>query len=354
MSLSVVVGGQFGSEGKGKITAYLAVRDNADIVVRCGSTNSGHTVWRDGQRFQLRLVPTGFIHPSSLLMLPAGALIDLDVLRQELRSTGVQRDRIVVDRNAGILEPADINAERDGDLNSRVGSTQSGVGAAVARRVLRQASFRQAKDIPELGELVTVGDVAELVGDGVEKGANVFVEGTQGYGLSLFHSAQFPFATSRDTTASAFLSEVGIGPRYVTDVVMAVRTFPIRVAGNSGPLPNEITWADVAAESAAPGSLAEYTTTTNRLRRVARFDPAIVRRAARANGATQIALHGADYLDWRNRCARCFSDLTPGAVRFITDLELATGVPVGLIGVGPSQAETIERASSETHRSARI
>lgn len=343
MSLSLIVGGQYGSEGKGKVTALRSCSGPADIVVRCGSTNSGHTVWHQGARFQLRLVAAGFVNPNCTLMLPAGSLLDIEVLRQELTATGVEQSRIVVDRNAGILEPADREAERVGDLGDRLGSTQSGVGAALSRRVLRRPDFRQAKDVPELGELVTLGDVSDLATTAVEKGASVLVEGTQGYGLSLYHTPQFPFATGRDTTAAGFLSEVGLSPRHVTSIIMAVRTFPIRVAGNSGPLPNETTWEEVRRTSGAPIDISEFTTTTNRLRRVARFDPEIVRRAARTNGATEIALHGADYLCFDNRSARSFDALTDGTRKFVHDLEAATCTRVSLVGIGPLPEETIER-----------
>ena len=95
MPLSLVVGAQFGSEGKGKATAFLAQRDDVDIVIRCGSTNSGHTVWLDGIEHQLRMVAAGFVNGRTTLMLAPGSLIDVDVLRNDIVATGVTRDRLV-------------------------------------------------------------------------------------------------------------------------------------------------------------------------------------------------------------------------------------------------------------------
>ena len=117
---------------------------------------------------------------------------------------------------------------------------------------------------------------------------------------------------------------------------MAIRTYPIRVAGNSGPLPGEITWEDVQRESGYPYPISEFTTTTKRLRRVARFDWSVVDQAVAANSPTQIALHGADYIDYANYAATNWSDLTDSARQFVSGLEARLGVPVAFVGTGPT------------------
>ena len=89
MSLTVIVGGQYGSEGKGKVTSYLALRDNVDVVVRCGGPNSGHTVDVNGERYELRSLPSGFINPGTRLLLAAGCLINPEILLTEIKSTGI-------------------------------------------------------------------------------------------------------------------------------------------------------------------------------------------------------------------------------------------------------------------------
>lgn len=340
MSLTVIVGGQFGSEGKGKVTSHLALRDNVDIVVRCGGPNSGHTVDVDGRRYELRSLPAGFINPGSRLLLAAGCLINPEILVTEIKSTGTDPKRVGVDRYAGIISPSEGEEEADLRLRERLGSTLSGTGIGVANRVLRKSAFKLAKDIPELQEYLT--DVSAEVNEAVDNKGKVLVEGTQGFGLSVYHSPHYPFATSRDTTASGFLSEIGVSPRVVTDIIMAIRTFPIRVAGNSGPLKDEITWEELGERSGYPTEIREFTTTTKKLRRVGLFDFELVRRAALVNRPTQIALHGADYLSWHNKSLRDYQGLTPDAKSFVESLKLSLGQTVTLIGTGPANEELID------------
>src|SRR6202521_6391354 len=105
MSLWVVVGGQFGGEGKGKISAIVTRDEEIDICIRCGGPNSGHTfVADDGATVLLRQLPTGYIRPETRLLVPAGALVDLQVLRQELDMLGLNETRVGIDRNAMVIE----------------------------------------------------------------------------------------------------------------------------------------------------------------------------------------------------------------------------------------------------------
>jgi adenylosuccinate synthase len=131
---------------------------------------------------------------------------------------------------------------------------------------------------------------------------------------------------------------------------MAIRTYPIRVGGNSGPLPEEVTWDEVRRRSGYPHSVEEYTTTTKRLRRVAEFSWDVVERAVAANSPTQFALHGVDYLDFSNKAAKVFAELSGRAKDFVASLTKRTGVPVTLIGTGPAVDEIIDlrRAVQDT------
>jgi adenylosuccinate synthase len=339
MPVTIVVGGQYGSEGKGKVCAHLALTDTIDVMVRCGGPNSGHTVEMDGRRYELRQVPAGFVSPATRLLLAPGALIDPRVFLKEVELCQLQPARIGIDINAGIIESTDAEVERSEDLRARLGSTGVGVGAAVSRRVLRNANFRLASDVPELKPFLT--RVSQEASTAVRAGRSLVIEGTQGFGLSLYHTELWPFCTSRDTTAHSFLGEVGLGVRDF-EVIMAVRTYPIRVGGNSGPLPGETTWEEIRRRSGYPHSVDEYTTTTKRLRRVAEFSWDVVERAVAANSPTQIALHGADYLDYSNKFAKSFAELTGKAKDFIASLTRRTGVPVMLIGTGQAQDEVID------------
>ncbi|ULA68550.1 MAG: Adenylosuccinate synthetase [Nitrospira sp.] len=340
MPLTVIVGGQFGSEGKGKVTSHLALRDNVDIVVRCGGPNSGHTVDVEGQRYELRSLPAGFINPGTRLLLAAGCLINPEILLTEVKSTGTDPRRVGVDRYAGIISPSEGEEEAELRLRDRLGSTLSGTGIGVANRVLRKPDFKLAEDVPELQEFLT--DVSAEVNEAVDKNGKVLIEGTQGFGLSVYHSPHYPYATSRDTTASGFLSEVGVSPRLVTDIIMAIRTFPIRVAGNSGPLKDEITWEELRERSGYPTDIREFTTTTKKLRRLGLFDLELVRRAALVNRPTQIALHGIDYLSWHNKSLREYEELTSDTKSFIERMEPFFSSMISMIGTGPANEELID------------
>ena len=347
MSVTVVVGGQFGSEGKGKICAHLAMTDNVDYMVRCGGPNSGHTVDVRGRRYQLRQVPAGFINPRTRLLIAPGALVDPEVFLHEVDLCRLDPSRIGIDKNAGVIEDVDLANERSLSLAERLGSTGTGVGSAVSRRVLRDPNFYLAGNHPALAPFVT--SVREELGEAVQLDQSVVIEGTQGFGLSLYHAEEWPYRTSRDTTAHSFLGEVGLGIRDY-DVVMAIRTYPIRVAGNSGPLPNEITWADVQQESKYPHPIAEFTTTTKRLRRVARFDWSVVDQAVAANSPTQIALHGADYIDYANHAVTDWNRLTPNVHEFVERLERRYDVPVTFIGTGTTNEHIADRRVTSDHR----
>jgi len=340
MPLTIVVGGQYGGEGKGKIVSHLSATDNVDYVVRCGGPNSGHTVDFNGKRCVLRLLPAGFVNAKTRLLLAAGTLINPDILLQELEYCGVNPARLGVDFNAGIITKEDEKYEKALNLRKKIGSTLSGVGAAVARRVLRNGSFRLAKDEPKLQPFLTC--VSREINSALDRNLKVIVEGTQGFGLSLYHSKSYPYTTSRDTTASSFLSEVGVSPLRATTVILVLRTFPIRVGGNSGPLKNEITWGKLQELSGYPYKIREFTTVTNRLRRVAFFDIGIVKEAAMVNNPTEIALNGVDYLDYQNRGVRRIEDLTRTAREFVDHIQKETRVKVSFVGTGPTNEEIID------------
>lgn len=342
MGVTIIVGAQYGGEGKGKIAAYLAVRDDAEYVVRCGGPNSGHTVYSNGQVYKLRLLPTGFINPRSRLLLGAGSIINLRILREEIELTTIDRDRVGIDSNSAIITDADAKSESESGLRKRIGSTLSGTGIGVVKRALRDGSLKLAKDVLEARSFLT--DVAAEVNEGIDKGQTCIIEGTQGFGLSLYHTQCYPYATSRDTTASAFLSEVGVSPLKVTSIVMAVRTYPIRVEGNSGPLKDEISWEELRRLSGYPYDIHEFTTVTGRLRRVAKFDLELVKRAAMINGPTELVLHGADYIDFANKGITRFDALTTSAKEFVNYLERKLDVPVNFIGTGPEDRELIDKS----------
>jgi len=350
VSVWVVVGGQFGSEGKGKISAIITLQEDIDICIRCGGPNSGHSFQKqDGSMVLLRQLPTGFVRPQTRLFIPAGGLVDLDVLRAEIEELGLDDRRVGVDRNAMVITPEDRERERVLTMRERLSSTLCGVGSAVARRALRTADVELAASAaikePWLRPLLT--DVASEANAAVDQGKKILVEGTQGAGLSLYHSCHYPKATSRDTNAAGFVSEVGVSPRLVSEIVLVFRTFPIRVAGEqAGPLLGEISWEQLQKESRSPMPLNEYTSVTRTLRRVGRFDTPAAATAASLNRPTRLAVNFLDYIDYRNRGLTDWRLLTSSATRFVERVERACGAPATYLGTGAHLTDCIMRDGS--------
>jgi len=365
MSVWVVVGGQYGSEGKGKIAAFITLQEEIDICVRCGGPNSGHCfVDESGELRALRQIPTGYIRSGTRLLIPSGGLIDLDVLRHELDQLDLGPDRVGIDRRAMIIEESDREREQTLGLRQRLSSTLCGVGSAVARRVLRGADVRLAQDITAEAAWLKpyLVDVSAEINEGIDRGKKVLIEGTQGFGLSLYHSSAYPKTTSRDTSAAGCISECGISPMLVTDVVMVLRTFPIRVAGQqAGPLLEETSWEQIQTSSGYPHSIAEHTTVTGKMRRVGRFDLDLAKRAAEVNRPTKLAINFLDYLDYRNRLATSPEMLTAETLAFVGRVESELGVPAAYLGVNarasgiirelrPEKSEPSMRGTGEDER----
>ena len=351
MSVWVVVGGQYGSEGKGKISAIITLQEEIDLCIRCGGPNSGHSFQKEsGEMLLLRQLPTGFVRPQTRLLIPAGALVDLEILRSEVEGLGLDATRVGIDRNAMVITSADRDRERTLGLSERLSSTLCGVGSAVARRALRTSDVQLAAGAENAQDWLKpfITDVAAEANEAVDSGKKVLVEGTQGSGLSLYHSEFYPKATSRDTNAAGFLSEVGLSPRLVSEIVLVFRTFPIRVAGaQAGPLHEEITWEQLQAESHSPVPLHEYTSVTHKLRRVGRFDWEQARHAILLNRPTRLALNFVDYVSYENRQAADYDELSLPSKRFIANLEnLKT--PLYYIGTGPQLSNCVSRRRSGT------
>lgn len=332
MPCTIVVGGQYGSEGKGKVVALQAGGLDSPWVVRCGGPNSGHTVTIGGRETVLRQVPAGAAHPKATLLLAAGCVVDEAVLLGELVDLQIPPERMIVDPRTVLVEETDRQQEQD--LVATIGSTSSGTGSALTRRMARSGHIRFAGDSKTLRDRTRVETVAPLIHSQLAADGDVIVEGTQGFGLSLLHSPDYPFVTSRDTTAAGFAMEVGLSPRQIDFVVMVIRTFPIRVGGNSGPLADEITWEKVREIGNAPLVTEEYTSVTKRLRRVGIFDMELVKAACQYNQPTSLAVMGLDRLDFKNYNIREHNRLSDKAMRFIELVEAETRVPIELVGTG--------------------
>lgn len=343
MTVCVVVGGQYGSEGKGKVIAARVKRMTAPVAVRCGGPNSGHNIELNGKDMAVRQIPSGIVHPDSTLVLSAGCVLDIPRFIEECKHFEVERTRLFVDPMCVVVTEEDRELERKTLVDS-VGSTASGTGMALARRSLRQSGCKLARDFArELAPYCNLADVSSLLARHRRHGSgDVIIEGTQGFGLSLLHGGHWPQCTSRDTTAAQYVMEAGISPLHVDEVIVCVRTWPIRVGGNSGPLYRETTWDEVSRACGAPEAEPELTSVTRRLRRVGHFDVSLVRRACEVNGATGLAVMGIDRNRHENRGCREYNKLEVISRSWLINLEGELGVPVQYVGTGPKQDDIIE------------
>lgn len=333
MPVSVVVGGQYGSEGKGKVALELIRQDpSITIVVRPGGTNSGHTGYtREGRRIVLRQLPAAAIDRVAKVVLPAGSYIDIQQLLREIAELRLAPHQIAIDPRAQIIRPEHVEWERQAGLTNSIGSTGSGTGGAVISRLARYSpQLPKALPAAEVEALQPyVADTRTILQTALQNGERVLIEGTQGFGLSPIHGDDWPKATSRDTTAAGLLSEVGLSPLHVDRVILVIRCHPIRVAGDSGPLPNETSWAAIAKEAGIEGDLSEFTSVTKRLRRVGNFDADVVSKAIAANAPTEIVLNHVDYIDVTVKGS---GELSGRAEEFVRGVERRIGRQIEWVG----------------------
>lgn len=330
----VAVGGFYGDEGKGKIIAYLARKDNAAIAVRGGvGPNAGHTFSLDGKTYKVRMLPSAALNPGTRLLIGAGVLVNPQVLISEIAVFGAD-DRTFVDGQCGIIEQSHIERDKSEDhLKTKVGTTGTGTGPANSDRALR--TLKLAKDVPELS--LYIEDVSNSVNYALDNRERVIVEGTQGTYLSLFHGG-YPYVTSKDVTASGICSDVGIGPKRVDDVLVVFKAYVTRVGG--GPLQNEL-----GEDEAKKRGWIEYGSVTGRQRRASPFDMDLAKKSIRINSATELAVTKLDVLYPQCAGMREYSGLPAEPRKFIEEIEGETGLRVTLIGTGPDLYDVVDRRS---------
>lgn len=334
MTVTVVVGGFFGDEGKGKIISHLATVDNPGIIVRGGAgPNAGHTILSGGQTYKIRMLPSGFLNPRARVMIGPGVVVNPEILRREIDEFGAS-GRAYLDGNCGIIERPHIDEDSQGDLKEKIGSTGSGTGPANAARAMRV--LRLAREMGDLDDIIA--DVPAEIGKVVAAGGNVLVEGTQGTFLSLWHGT-YPYVTSKDVTASGVCADVGIGPTAVDHVVVVVKAFVTRVG--TGPLKGEL-----GADETKRRGWAERGTVTGRPRRAAEMDYDLGRRSIMLNGATQLALTKLDVVFPECAGMTSYDSLSRPARSFVEKMEAELGVPVTIIGTGPADTEIIDRRTA--------
>ncbi|AGK60945.1 Adenylosuccinate synthase [Archaeoglobus sulfaticallidus PM70-1] len=336
----IVVGGQWGDEGKGKIVDFLA--EKADLVIRyAGGNNAGHTVVVDEKKYKFHLIPSGIIH-GKLNVIGNGTVIDPDVLISEieqLEKMGIQVDesKLVVSSSAHTIlqKHKDEDNPEKNPLSKKIGTTGRGIGPCyrdkIARKGIRLGEYVEKENIERLKPLIK--DTCYIINEAIDSGKKVLFEGAQGTLLDIDHGT-YPFVTSSNPTAGGALTGTGVGPTKIDSVIGVFKAYTTRVGG--GPFPTELgteeetnregRWEDIvkdydvilkeALEKANEGDEyyqgkymrlmgKEYGTTTGRPRRTGWFDGVAGRYAVMINGMTSMAITKLDVLTGLKRIKIC-------------------------------------------------
>lgn len=252
-NVHVIVGAQYGSESKGMATAIICEKNpRITAAVRTGAINAGHTVYYKDKKYPMQQLPVTWVLDGIKSIVGRGAYVSREILEKEIAwikaAKGIEstKKEIFVDYAAFVHLDEFIEEEKATNIHHAIGSTSEGVATAIKRKISRRDgrsllmdSQSWAKNHPDF----TLCDTLKLLNETLEDGQDVILEGTQGALLDV-HFGDYPFVTSRCTNSAAWLAEAGLPPKNVI-TYMITRTHPIRVAGNSGPLANEIGWVDL-------------------------------------------------------------------------------------------------------------
>lgn len=350
---NIIIGGQAGSEAKGKLSGWLCDKHQPDAVVMTSSPNAGHTIVKDdGSKHVSYHLPIGAIMCQGYILLTAASLINPVVLRNEIYNLGIEPSRIIIDPRASIIAPGHLYNESNTSL-SDIGSTLQGVGACRMGKMKRNGSHPFVSDYPgeflSMGVQISCGPVAELIDIHLSQNNMVLCETTQGFDLDLEHGIDRRYCTSKMINPSMAAAEAGVAPSMVGDVYGVLRPYPIRVnnrTGTSGPYANaaEITWQTVADRCGVPPTieLGEITTTTKLPRRVFEFSWGRYAIFLRTCKPTHLCLQFANYIDWSVYEATKHESLTEPVVGFMNLLEETQDSPyVSFVGTGPKHSHMI-------------
>jgi adenylosuccinate synthase len=397
MPVTVVVGAQWGDEGKAKVIDLLAA-DHSHVVRYQGGHNAGHTVVVGSERYALQLVPSGVLYPHIVPVIGNGVVVDLPTLFKEidtLESRGISCAKLKVSSQAHLIFPWHQTLDalyEAGRGDERIGTTLKGIGPAYADKALRvgvragevldPAAFAarvrtrgaaanalidgaggDALDldaiVAQFGELGArlapyVTDTVQLLHDALDADQALLLEGAQATFLDLDHGT-YPFVTSSNPTAGGACVGTGIGPRYLTRIVGITKAYTTRVG--SGPFPTELL-DELGDKLVEIGH--EFGTVTGRRRRCGWLDCVMLRKAVRLNSLTELALTKLDVLDTFAEVKVCteydadgrpvyavlpgwltdlgsvtdLADLPAAARSFVELVEREAGVPVSIVGTG--------------------
>ena len=252
--IDIIVGGQFGDEGKGSISAWFAMNKKYKAAVRVGGYNAEHRFSHNGKVYTGRVLPCAFINKSIKLYLGAGHLFSIDALKEESLRNGVPASRITIDSNTGIVTKKHMGQSENADRSKRGGTTGRGAGKAAVHKVMRDGTFKVASKYASLAKMYKIGDISGKIRKDLLGGKDILVEGSQGAFLSVDHG-YYPYCCAKNVTPAGVLAEVGAGISDVREIIAVYRAFPMRVPGHSGPsLGKELPWSKVEKKA---GKLSE-------------------------------------------------------------------------------------------------
>jgi adenylosuccinate synthase len=397
MPVTVVVGAQWGDEGKAKVIDLLAA-NHSHVVRYQGGHNAGHTVVVGSERYALQLIPSGVLYPHIVPVIGNGVVVDLPTLFREidtLEGRGISCAKLRVSSHAHLIFPWHQSLDalyEAGRGDDKIGTTLKGIGPAYADKarriglragdVLDPASFAEAvraqahthnTEIAALGgealhvegvvaEFAALGarlapyvcDTVDLLHEAIDRDDAILLEGAQATFLDLDHGT-YPFVTSSNPTAGGACVGTGIGPRYLSRIVGITKAYATRVG--SGPFPTELT-DELGDKLVDIGR--EFGTVTGRRRRTGWLDIVMLRKAVRINSLTELALTKLDVLDTFSEVKVCteydaqgnpvyavlpgwltdissvttVDGLPPQARRFVELVEREVGVPITIVGTG--------------------
>jgi adenylosuccinate synthase len=348
---SVIVDAFWGSSGKGKVSTAFADRYDIRHVSAANYPNAGHTVRFRGQEpLVFKALPSAAALPRRTAWLAPDSVL-YDGVDEEIRRSGNQ---VFIHERATRLKERHAAHERE--ILSHISSTMQGSSAALVDKIFRQnvlpkLSFANCPN----AHVASAEEFRESVYDTLEH-ESMLHEVSQGFMLSINHGSHYPFCTFRDCMAQSAFEDMCVPVQKLGDIVLVVRSFPIRVGntpdGYSGDFlegQRELTWREIGEGAGMPEeeierlTERERTTVTKRIRRVTSMSVRGLRDAARSNGATQLVLTFAEYIDWEARYAKTWSELPRSVKTRIETMEAATDCPVVAVSTGGYHDEMVWR-----------
>lgn len=373
--VTVVLDSQAGSCGKGKFIGYLAQADNVDVAINNFMSNAGHTYVDFNKKVMTQHLPTSLVNKPTQLYIGPGAAITPNILFNEMLKYRVLLDGRVVTVHPRAMVIKEGHRQRERDI-IRSGSTFKGCGMAQADKVMRvpgvqlfgdyfrgedwSGEFDNELDIHSdaieyLCNHIVVEDSMMSINNMIDCEWSVMVEGSQGCDLDINYGLGYPHTTSRQCHAGQLVADCGISPRLVSDIIMIMRPYPIRISNqtnigleiSSGDYDDapELTWDIIKERCGAPADVefGEMTTVTKKMRRVFEMNWDRLAYVTALNRPTQIAINFAQYIDYGALGVKKWCDLPSKVKDFVARVEDVTNTKVTLIGTGAANDEIVDR-----------